>query len=103
MRTTVGVQSQRVCTFQARGMWLRNVRQTKQRYKSKKQRRRIELEGKHREYHICLCLFLMIFKYLDPKGGGGKRLLLHDTKNKIRVVTSSIPQNIKYLYPESVT
>lgn len=82
MGTSVGEQSQWVCTFQARGMWLRSVRQTKQRWKSKEQRHRIESEGQHSEYCICLSLFLMIFKYLDPMGGEGKRLLEHDTKNK---------------------
>lgn len=73
----------------------KNVRKIKQRYKRNKQRHKIELGGQPSDYWIHLYLFLVIFKYPDPKEGGeGKRLLYFFTliQDTNKILTILIPQ-----------
>lgn len=56
--TLVRVQTLWIWTFQSTGMWIRNVRQTKQKYKRNKQRHGIESGEQPSEYWIGLSFYI---------------------------------------------
>lgn len=58
-----------VCTFQGGCMWVRNIRQRKQRNERKRQRHRIESGGQFSECWVCSCLFsIYLYTIIPPNG-----------------------------------
>lgn len=92
------VQSQRLHTFQGRGMWSRNVREKKQKFKLKRQRQRIKLKGQLSEYWIFPWLFLICFIYSNLKGRKKARVFFTIIQIKNKVIASSIHEtSINYI------
>ena len=87
------------CTFQGRGMWIKNVRQTN-RDSKETQTHRLIPRGQLIEYWICPHLFSICLYTLIQKGGKMTKGSFNMTQRITRTVTCFSTWDIKPLFPE---